>query len=61
MRRIKRALSITKAPKIEECLADIHEHHESEDYAQKNGSLQLQLTGHQPHSNNNKTSDTNGK
>ena len=29
MRRIKRALSVTKAPKIEE-LADIHEHHEIE-------------------------------
>eukprot|EP00794_Sanderia_malayensis_P006151 gene6151-6857_t len=29
MRRIKRALSVTKAPKIEE-LADIHEHHEDE-------------------------------
>lgn len=33
MRRIKRALSVTKAPKIEE-LADIHEHHETEGYTQ---------------------------
>lgn len=48
MRRIKRALSVTKAPKIEE-LADIHEHHEIEGYTQNGSADNRQLQ-----SNNNK-------
>jgi len=48
MRRIKRALSVTKAPKIEE-LADIHEHHEIE-ALNRNGTA----NDRQWQSNNNK-------
>ncbi|XP_065067371.1 cyclin-dependent kinase 5 homolog isoform X1 [Rhopilema esculentum] len=54
MRRIKRALSITKAPKIEECLADIHEHHEVEGCT-VNGTVENDDQHIQ--SNNNKVSD----
>ena len=53
MRRIKRALSVTKAPKIEE-LADIHEHHEIE-ALNRNGTA----NDRQWQSNNNKV--FNGK
>ena len=56
MRRIKRALSITKAPKIEECLADIHEHHEVEGcHSTVNGTVENDDQHIQ--SNNNKVSD----
>ena len=48
MRRIKRALSVTKTPKIEE-LADIHEHHEIE-ACNHNGTID----NRQMQSNNNK-------
>lgn len=51
MRRIKRALSVTKAPKIEE-LGDIHEHHEDEvSYQNGNTEEATKVT------NNNKSAD----
>ncbi len=52
MRRIKRALSVTKAPKIEE-LADIHEHHEDE-VCNQNGNVHIEDTFA---TNNNKPND----
>ncbi len=54
MRRIKRALSVTKAPKIEE-LADIHEHHEDDTFNQ-NGILN-NVEENYSMTNNNKPND----